>query len=246
MEENQYLCNFSHTFLLENFSEIKKFKEIQNCFYYIDFEKKFDKAKEIEPDINIESFFRRENEFESNFDLIDDFIKPNINLISENELKRFIIEVKERSLFTKQQKEGFSLFVKDYLEKHREKIKLVDFLDDNIKKDIYLQIDVIKSKLKKYIANPYPNLRRKLEFNWNKTDIETLFYLLKKNKILNNPTSADIGNIIDSSFKYLNGIEYEDIINSRKDITDFENEKGIIKAILRLKKVLTNEDFYNH
>lgn len=244
--ENIY--HSKNNYLLENFSSKSKFdKTIMGEFLHSEMIIRFDAELVRNPNLSFNDFLMHQYKPSLNKENLENYLKKYIHLVSDTEINRFKYFCEEKSLYTKQQREGYAKKTIEYLEENANKIEQNNTYTREVKRLLYEQIKIIKIKLKKYLANPYPDLRKKLEFNWNKNDIQALFFLFKENKILNNTTSADIGNIIDTSFKYLNSSgEYEDIINSRKHLNDYQNdEKGLKKSIERLREILQNPDFYN-
>jgi len=242
-------------FRLSNFLIEQDFLKLQNSFLSMD-ENIIYVVKNTElidnPNINIlEAAYNKKIEGYDNIyvkkEFVDDYLKPGIERIHINHLNDFKKEVYDRSLFTKALKEGYYLALQNDFEKYKEVIPNLEYLPNEVRSLLIKEIRIIVKKIKNYINNPYPNLYRKVEFNWCKADIVTLFYLLKKNKFFNKSTSSDLGKIIDSSFKYLNqkGVHC-DISESRKDLNSIEGGKGIKKAISRLKKIFSNPDFYDY
>ena len=182
------------------------------------------------------------------YEFIRDFLIPGINNIASNHVLDFAEGVLKKSLFTKALKEGYALTLKDYLLETKRNIDGLDYLSSKIKSELLNQIKLIIIGYNNYIKSPYPNIHEKIEVNHSRTDIEVIFYLLGKNKCFNNNYNAIIGKVVDSSFKYRDTKgEYNDIYNSRKHLNDFDSaQKGIKLSIARLKKLLTNPDFYNH
>lgn len=247
-------------FRLRDFLTEKKFRSLKKYFlsydyynsYYNSYFNKYVKTSK-NPKIIIEEEFFLDNEeekvrIEVELEFLKDFIFPGIESIYLNDLNNFKKLIYKKGIFSKEQKEGFALESINKLEEQRNALKNLHFLSPEIKDSLSIQIDLIKKEIENYIQNPYPHAFKKVEFNWNKTDIIVFFHLLKKNKQLNNSTSADLGKIIDKSFKYKNEKgDFENIKNSRKDLNSYNNShKGYKLSIDRLKAIFTDKNFYCH
>ncbi|UMB59909.1 hypothetical protein MHL31_12595 [Lutibacter sp. A80] len=173
---------------------------------------------------------------------VEDFLLININHIYKNEVSDF-----ERRCFdkfvTKQLKEGHSRDIKQKLEEAIEIIVKANYIPKIIKENLFYQIKIIKKEIQSYINNPYRKFK-KIEIDCNRIDIELFFYLLIKNKLISPRNISNIGKLIDESFKYKVGENFESINFSHKSLSKIENTLSIQQSIKRLEDLFSNPDFY--
>jgi hypothetical protein len=244
-------------FRFKNFTTKKEFEKLKAFFkqndtdyYNPNVSNEFDKEN---PKIIFRDFFYVDNDPEMFQEslveqyFIKDFIIPGISGISTNEVLFLKKKCFDKSLFTKQLKEGYALDFKEKLLGIEQKITNANHLSDELRLQIKKQIKLTKSEIRRYIHNPYPKLNRKVNVKLQRNEVVALFHLLIQDGKIKNTTKADIGRIIDNSFKFFDDKEKKfcDIVDSRKDFVDFEKGNGDKTPIEAIKKIFTSNDFYN-
>lgn len=242
---------------IENFSTIEEFKKIQLFFKLGDINyshrtrvRSYDESNPkilVEDSDIIDEKNKLYHTYEKELEFEKDFLFPAISKIYQNELIRFKDFCFEKGAFTEDLKEAISNARKNNILKEKELIEKADFLNDEVKTQLKVQIKKTISELNKYIKNPYPRLNRKLNINLKRNEIIALFYLLNKNGKIQNASKADIGRVLDDNFKYFDEKEnkFFDIVDSRKDLANFDRGNGSKNPTESIKKTFSSEDFYN-
>lgn len=180
----------------------------------------------------------------------DDFLFPRLTGIASATFKALIAEMSKKGIVTEDQVHSFTLSYLNQLVRSREKIRGADYLSAKIKEMLYIQYAQLEEVIRDFLKDPFPYIKQKLQFKWSRTDVIYFFHLLRKNRVIENMSDADLGRVIDNVVEYRNEAEekYEEIKNSRKHLNAFLNTEGRPEepALNRIKTIFQSDDFYNN
>lgn len=245
-------------FRINDFTSKKKFEKLKNTFVTqdIDFyspnvKKNFDKTNPI---ITILEIIEIDDEISDTIviqqEFLKDFLLSGIINIVENEMADFYRYCYEKGVVTKQAKKEL-LSLNQSFKNELKAIAEAEYLNEEVKSALKFSIDKLINEYKKNIDSDYRKIPKRLKFNWKKNKIEALFFLLWENNYINASKPADIGNVLDFCFEYLEEEDekkgkYIEINNSRKELSDFTRAKGDKTPIKELQEIFSKADFYNH
>ncbi len=179
----------------------------------------------------------------------EDFLFPNIDGMSGVASKALLKEMNEKGIITEEQVQRFASNYLNELTHSREKTREAEYLDTKVKQMLLDEYDKLEDVVRNFLKNPFPNVKQKLQFKWRRTDVIYFFHLLRKNRIIEYMSDADLGRILDNVMEYYNEAEekYEGITNSRKHLNAYLNTEGRPEdpALNRIKSIFQSEDFYN-
>ncbi|MCB0748133.1 MAG: hypothetical protein KDC90_11790 [Ignavibacteriae bacterium] len=238
------------SFNFDQFTSKEKYCALQSKFLNLDERDRYTWALE-EPlpdamvDIKVFDTLEGKDDYFSK-SLLGDFILPGVNLLAFNHFRTFRSKIHSKGLYMKEQVDGLAKVYLNKINETKSIIEKADFISEEIRGLVVLQLDLLTERLENYISNPYPLLKEKLQFNWNRTDVIFFFNLLRLNKQIGHIEDADLGRIIDNVCEYNNGKEYTPIRESRKHLTSFKNftERPQEETLKRLKEIFTSDDFY--
>lgn len=232
-----------------NFTSEKSYCRLQEMFLSMDYRNGFyEELNEPFVDrtitINDVSFEDEENYQEVSF--IQGFMIPNITIMHKLYFRSFIKEIDKESLLLEEQKSGLA---KKYIQKIRlanADLYKSEYLHPEIIIALSEQLELLEERIESFLENPYPLVKRKIQFKWNRTDVIYFFHLLRENKEINEISNADLGRIIDIVCEGSNNDAFVAIKGSSKHLSDFKTTSGRseTKAIERLRRVF-NSDFFN-
>lgn len=233
----------------KDFTTLESYCKLQEHFVFMDYRNGFyEKIKEPFNDktiiYNDATFDGDENFQEVAF--IDGFLKPNISVMHRFNYSYFIKEINDKSLLTEELRSGLA---NKYIQKIRVTTSALyksEYLNPDIILELEKQLKLIEEKIEEFLVNPYPEIKRKIQFKWSRTDVIYFFHLLRENKEINEISNADLGKIIDFVCECSKGEDFFDINGSSKHLSDFKTTSGRseTKAIERLSAIF-NEDFFN-
>lgn len=232
-----------------NFTSEKSYCRLQEMFLSMDYRNGFyEELNEPFIDrtitINDVSFEDEENYQEVSF--IQGFMIPNITIMHKLYFKSFIKEIDKESLLLEEQKSGLA---KKYIQKIRLANAVLyksEYLHPEIIIALSEQLELLEERIESFLENPYPLVKRKIQFKWNRTDVIYFFHLLRENKEINEISNADLGRIIDVVCESSKNDAFAPIKGSSKHLSDFKTTSGRseTRAIERLRRVF-NSDFFN-
>jgi hypothetical protein len=196
--------------------------------------------KQFDPLISQEEYIEKE--------FIKDFLKPGINLLHKKHYKNFIKRINSNHLFTKELRDSLAKLYLNKINSTKDNFEKSTFLPKKLIELLLEQLLFLEDKIESYLKEPYPNIKSKLTFNWNRTDVIYFFHLLRINNVIVEIPDSHLGRIIDSVMEYTNEEnKHSEISNSRKHLNDFVKMGGRPEtpANERLKTIFTNKDFYN-
>lgn len=175
----------------------------------------------------------------------NDYFVPSIKKMVEGWKRKYSSKV--RTLYTSDDKIGFSNEVKNTFRKAFNTICSAKYLSPAqiifLKKQIFYFEEIIVD----YVKDPLPELKSKIEFNWNKHTLVYFFDLLRKNNIITEMKDSDLGRVIDDRFLFKDGDNYSIPKDSRK-LLHALGDKGTKSSEISynlLKELFSNPDFYN-
>lgn len=238
---------------LNHFYDKRAYCKLQEYFGSLDYRRNYDdKIDEPYEDLMIiyHDFdeFSQQDEWTETY-LIKDFLSVGIDNLSVNYINNFNAQINRRNLFTKELLDGFAKHYRNKLIEIKSKVKNVSFHTAGIKLRVLNQINLLDEYVESFFQNPYPNIKSKIRFNWNRTKLIYFFHLLRHNKQIDWIEDADLGVVIDNAFEYLDlkTGEFKPCTNTRKHLNAFKNNEGRPdgKANEDIKKTFTQDDFYN-
>lgn len=233
----------------KDFTSKENYCKLQESFQFMDYRSyHFEKINEPLNDITIilnNVNFEGEEEFEEK-SFIDDFIKSNIDGMFLYVKDKFLNEIYSKSLLTKELRAGLA---EKFLSNKTKALSLIlnaEYLTKELISSLEEQLDLIEQFISEYLADPYPEVKRKIQFKWNRTDVIYFFHLLRENKEISEISNANLGRIIDIVCECFNNDAFVAIKGSSKHLSDFKTTSGRseTKAIERLRGVF-NSDFFN-
>ena len=129
--------------------------------------------------------------------------------LSQNYIENIESLLERKNIFQKEQKTAFVDSEINKLHHIAKQINYFDFLPIDIREELLNQLLIIDEFLTdKYI--PEINQENKLNFNLNRTSLIHLFYLLRKNNVIDSSYSnAELGKLIGRYFSYQDNISNE-------------------------------------
>lgn len=176
-----------------------------------------------------------------------DYLEPRISIMSEEYFEEIKVEIVHKSIFEEKTLEGFIKHIITNRNKEEKIITNAEYLSPQIKTLLHIEIQKLTTLLEQYLKNPYPEIKKKLQFKWNRTDIIYFFHLLRKNKVISHVSDADLGRFIDNTCEYLNESDFAEIKDSRKHLSDYNSgsRRPETPAIERIKNIFSSETFFD-
>lgn len=136
---------------------------------------------------------------------------------------------------------GISHFLENLSQNSIIEATIVEYLENSI----YRLIDFFKG----YLENPYPMIKRKLDFNLKRNEVTYLFFLLRDNNIISKDISdSQLAVILQNMIKYKSSAgEFKDIVSIKSLISDYNNpygEKSKTHPAETLENIFNAPDFY--
>ena len=241
---NPSIIRFHH------FATVESYCKLQEIFGAYDEKRRYEAIKEPFEDFEITYYERDEfcdYEDYKELSFIRDFILPNIESLKKRYFENYKSATYSKNLFTNELLEGYSKFYLNKLIETKNLIFKADYISVLYRDVVLTQIEELETLINEFVKNPYPEIKEKIQFNWNRTDIEYFFHLLRENGETSWIEDADLGRIIDSTIEFKSDNEYLPINDSRKHLNEFKNTaaRSTNKSNERLKNIFMNEDFYN-
>lgn len=233
-----------------DFTTKESYCKLQEYFGGYDARREYLQIKEPLEDFKIT--LKIQDEFNINEEYVEkeffkDFLIPGILKIKDRYFISYKKIMQEKGVLTKEARGEFLKLYRSMIIGYREKIHSNE-VDLNIKLIATLQVSLqqLEELINDYSNDPYPDIKEKIQFNWNRTEIEYFFYLLRANKQINWIENKDLGKIIDGAMEYWDGEEYKPINLSRKHLSDFEREslRPVTSANDNLSKIF--KDFFHN
>lgn len=236
-------------FNFQNFISKENYCKLQHEFLSQDSRNRY-----IEPiseplesaDITIHSVddFSEEESYDER-DLRTHFLIPGINQLRSYHYKKFFQTVHAKSLYMQEQKEGLAKTYFDRINKTVSTYNDAGYLDEEIKKLLIDQLEMLRDNIEVFISNPYPNITTKLQFNWNRADVLVFFNLLRTNGQIAWIEDSDLGRIINYVCEFHDGENYVEIKNARKHLGEYKNSTRSQEDNLnRIKEIFSSNDTY--
>jgi len=239
----------SSLFNFQDFASKKKYCELLYKFLSQDFTEKFSEpiSEPVESATiliyTIDEFTGEESYDER--DIRTHFIIHDINQLRSYHYKKFLQTVHAKALYMKEQKEGLAKTYFDKINKTVITYNDAGYLDEEIKKLLIDQLEMLRDNIEGFISNPYPNITTKLLFNWNRADVLVFFNLLRTSAQIAWIEDSDLGRIIDYVCEFRDGENYIEIKNARKHLGEYKNGTRLQEDNLnRIKEVFSSNDKY--
>ncbi|PKG52919.1 hypothetical protein [Olleya sp. 1-3] len=239
------LKNFKFT----DFTSKKSYCRLQEFFASADYRNGFyEKLNEPFADrtiiINDVNFEGEENYREVSF--IEGFIKPNIDIMHKFYFRSFIGEINSKLLLLKEQKSGLAKKNIQNIRVTNELLNKSEYLHPEVINVLSRQLELLEKKIEGFLLNPYPHVKTKIQFNWNRTDVIYFFHLLRENKQIEDISNADLGRVIDHMCEWSKVDMALAIKDSKKHLSDFKTTSGRSETpALKRLSVVFNDDFFN-
>lgn len=241
---NPSMIRFHH------FTSKKAYCKLQEIFGTYDERRNFDSIEKPHENFDITYYEYDELFGESTYKVLsfrNDFLIPGISNLKKQYFKNFTSATYVKGLFSQDLLDGFSKHHRNELTKTKNDILKAKYLEFKIKMTLHNEINKLEFLIDDFIANPYSQIKEKIQFIWNRTDVEYFFYLLRENKTISWIEDADLGKIIDATMECSGDDGYMPIKDSRKHLNAFKNveSRSQGKANSRLKRIFMSEDFFN-
>jgi len=226
-----------------DFFSKESYCKLQEYFGGYDDRREYLEIKEPLEDFKITLKVRDEfniNEEYIDKDFLKDFLIPGISKMRDRYFVDFKMMMERKAILTQEQLSGFLKLYRTKIKNYRESIHANDSVNERIIATLQISLTELEELLIEHIEDPYPEIKRKIQFNWSRTDVEYFFHLLRDKKIISGITDADLGRIIDGAFQCKDDKgTVKNIKGSRRHFTDFKNDDGRdkIQPNERLKKV---------
>lgn len=240
---NPSIIRFHH------FTSAESYCKLQEIFGSFDYKHNYDSIEKPLKDFEITYYAIDEFTQKDTYDTLSfrkDFLLPGIGKLKNHYFENFKKSTYDKGVFSQELLDGFSKYHRQNLLEIRNEIMCMELIDMKIRATVAVQIDRLIDLIDDFISNPYSHIKDRIQFNWNRTDVQYFFYLLRENKVVSWIEDADLGRIIDAICQYHDGNEYLGITNSRKHLNDYKNStsKPVQKATERLQDVF-KADFFN-
>lgn len=178
---------------------------------------------------------------------IEDFILPIIGQMADNRISQFKYELNRKGIYDEKAIGSYATYLLQMVKQDAHYIEKSDYLNHKIRFELLAQVDKLDKYLENYLQNPYPDLKKKLQFNWNRTDVIYFFHLLRKNKVIAHIPDADLGRFIDNICEYLIEGDFAEIKDSRKHLSDYNSgsRRPETPAIDRIKNIFSSDAFFD-
>jgi hypothetical protein len=177
-----------------------------------------------------------------------DFISPKINSLAKTTIEKINRKIETDFLHNVAEREHYVKFTLHEFLGIGESLSPVEFLNPIFKDELLIQLEIVIDFLSNYNFNEEYKIVEKLHFNLNKTDLLVLIHLFRERGFLNNPYDAQLGFLIEKSFKYFNEKtkSFEDVLKAGRVINDIKNgSRPVNTSIERLKSILQDDAFYH-
>lgn len=239
----------SKPFNFQNFVSKKNYCKLLNELLSQDYKGSFvEPISEPIETATIIIYSRDEFSGEENYDQRDlrtHFLIPGINQLRSYHYRIFIHTINTKALYMPEQKEGLA---KTYFDKINETVTIYDdatYLDNELKSLLVGQLEMLREDVERYISNPYPNIKSKLQFNWSRAEILVFFNLLRTSGSIAWMEDSDMGRIIDYVCEFKGDDKYLPINNSRKHLTEYKNNKRSQESALKkIQGIFSSNEFY--
>jgi hypothetical protein len=191
-----------------------------------------------------ESYFEDEVSYEKYIYMQDYFI-PSVKGMFEDWKRKYFKKV--RNLYTSGDKIGFTNYIQNNFRQTQKTILSAQYLNLKQKAILIKHIRCFEEIMTAHLENPLPELKSKIEFNWNKHTLVYFFDLLRRNDVISKINDSDLGRIIDERFLYKDGDEYKIPKDSRKLFYALGDKgtKSSKRSYESLRELFLNPDFYN-
>lgn len=174
-------------------------------------------------------------------------LKFNITRLNESYVNKYKEDIEKNKLFSPEQKLAYAKHQLEKLNTWYHSISEVTFLSKDIQTSLLNELENTHEYLSNSFILPSIDESSKIKFNINKTDLIVLFQLLRKHKIIDDYSDAELGRLIESNYLCLdNRSNYKPLTNTRKFLNDIKNgNKTVTKSEERLKDLLANKIDYD-
>lgn len=175
----------------------------------------------------------------------EDYFLPSIKRMFQDWKRKYFRKVKK--LYTQEDKVGFSKNVKNHFREAQEAINKANYLYRSEKAILKKFIRDFEDVITEYLDDPLPELKSKIEFNWNKHTLVYFFDLLRRNGVISKMKDSDLGRVIDDRFLFKEEDEYKIPKDSRKLLYALGDKgtKSSERSYEKLQELFSNPDFYN-
>lgn len=238
---------------LSSFISLNEYCKLQSYFQGLDARENPESPSDItHPIDNLRINFRVLDDLtnEERYDDLSfnkDYCFEGVTGLSKKYINEFNLYKEDKGIFDKK---DVSALVEKRLDTFRDwksKITKAKYIAYPIKRQLREEIDILDDYLCKYLDNPNPHIKYRIQFIWNRTDVIYFFYLLRINGAIAEIPDGDLGRILDSVMDYSNDDDFKSLRGSRKLLNDYRNQGGKPEnpTSNRLKQVF-KEDFFNN
>jgi hypothetical protein len=240
--------------LFNDFTSKEKYLSLQNKFAGNDAnrhginEDLYNEVITVDFTIIIPSLDENNNPDYTTISFYEDFISPKINGLAKVTIGKINRKIEIDFLHNEPEREHFIKFTLNEFFSIGEKMISVKYFDSIIKDALLIQLEIVIDFLSTYNFDTEYKIVEKLDFKLKKTDLLVLIHLFRERGYLKNPYDAQLGFLIEKSFKYFNEDtkSFENIIRAGRVINDIKNgSRSVNNAIDRLKSILQDDAFYH-
>lgn len=178
-----------------------------------------------------------------------EFITKNIEVAASLVIDQIIARIKKDFSYNESERNSYITRTIKNIKNVHSKIINADYLSDNIRASIFIQIELILEYLhEEDVLDNLFKFEEKIKLKVNKNDILTFFTLLRQQGVIDYKYNAELGKLIDNHFLYYDksSNDYKEIKHSNKLLSEYVNgSKTITKSITRLKTFFTKDNFFH-
>jgi hypothetical protein len=178
-----------------------------------------------------------------------EFITKNIKIVANLTINQIILKIQKDFLYNEIERNSYIARTINNVKDVNCKIIDADYLSDEIKASIFIQIELILEYLhEEDVLDNLFKFEEKIKLKLNKNDILTFFILLRQQGAIDYKYNAELGKLIDNHFLYYDksSNDYKEIKQSNKLLSEYGNgSKTITKSIIRLKTFFTKDNFFH-
>lgn len=240
-------------FPFKEFANHSEYKRLKNILANKDYKDRYYPPEDIELTLTAPILIAQ-IDYEGNFqngkdvflkELLVDFIEED----TERVKRSFLKDIQTSKNYTKENISHLANTVIAILTDLNQKIQSADFLEPEIIEPLKEGKRKLHEFFNEYVEDPYPQIKKKLDFNLNRSEVTYLFHILRENNILSkNTTDVQLAVILQRMLRYKNSSdEYKDMISIKGWISDFNNpngEKSKVIPAAALEKIFQKENFF--
>jgi len=234
------------------FTNLARYKELKNQIASNDYKSRYDPKSDDFLSLDSPVLFAY-SDYDGNFHeertvVLEDLIIEYIDITARETCRLFVNNLQKNNHFTSANISQLGNSSIEILNLLKTAIDKADFIEKEVRESLEHRINTLQEFYTRYVQNQYPEIKRKLEFNLNRSEVTYLFHVLRARNIIQEIPDADLARILQNMFKYkYKDGDYRDIKSIKGLISDFNNpagEKSEVNPAETLENIFGKEGFF--